>query len=536
MAKSVSPKELVKMIKDEKELAIVDVREQGDYSKAHILLSSSIPLSRMELHVADLIPRVTTRIILVDDGPSDPLCLAARAAKRLADLGYENIYMLEGGIEAWRNQRLELYSGVNVLSKAFGEFVETTYHTPHITAPELKAKMELKENLVIFDARPKEEYYRMTIPGAINVPGAELVYRFFEMVPDSETHVIVNCAGRTRSIIGAQSLINAGIANRVSALKNGTMGWHLAGFHLEHHKDRTAPVPSLNNLKKARAHAARVVERFGIKKIDYETLTSWRKGTDQRTLYVLDVRLPEEFESGHLEGSRNAPGGQLVQATDEYMAVRNARVVLVDDIEIRAAMTASWLIQMGWPHVFVLTAGINNRELVQGPHRPKIPGLNNAPEVSPAELKHFLDSHDKIVLIDFATSRQYQDGHIPGALWIIRSRLPLDFGKIPEADMLILTSPHGVLADLAAKDMKEVLPDIPVRVLGGGTDAWIQNGLPTENGMTEALSPISDVWYKPYESKDAPEKAMQAYLEWELALVDQIRRDDTMPFRACRLK
>ena len=61
------------------------------------------------------------------------------------------------------------------------------------------------------------------------MPGAELVLRARELAPDPATRIIVNCAGRTRSIIGTQSLINAGIENPVSALRNGTIGWTLAG-------------------------------------------------------------------------------------------------------------------------------------------------------------------------------------------------------------------------------------------------------------------------------------------------------------------
>ena len=62
------------------------------------------------------------------------------------------------------------------------------------------------------------------------MPGAELVLRVRDIAPSPDTTIVVNCAGRTRSIIGAQSLINAGIPNKVVALRNGTMGWHLAGF------------------------------------------------------------------------------------------------------------------------------------------------------------------------------------------------------------------------------------------------------------------------------------------------------------------
>ena len=78
----------------------------------------------------------------------------------------------------------------------------------------------------------------MSIPTGISVPGAELVLRARELAPRPETTLIVNCAGRTRSIIGTQSLVNAGIPNPVYALRNGTIGWTLAGQELEHGRSR----------------------------------------------------------------------------------------------------------------------------------------------------------------------------------------------------------------------------------------------------------------------------------------------------------
>ena len=65
------------------------------------------------------------------------------------------------------------------------------------------------------------------------MPGGELVYRIGDLAPDPKTLVVVNCAGRTRSIMGAESLRRAGIPNKVVALRNGTMGWELAGFRCD---------------------------------------------------------------------------------------------------------------------------------------------------------------------------------------------------------------------------------------------------------------------------------------------------------------
>ncbi len=143
--------------------------------------------------------------------------------------------------------------------------------------------------------------------------------------------MVVNCAGRTRSIIGAQSLINAGIENRVVALRNGTMGWHLAGHTLEHGEKREARETSERGLAAAREVAARVAECFQVRTIDHRTLARWRAEEGDRSLYVFDVRHPDEYEAGHLPGSRSAPGGQLVQETDHFVATLRSRIVLVDD-------------------------------------------------------------------------------------------------------------------------------------------------------------------------------------------------------------
>lgn len=529
--KIIGPIQLKEMLHDREELALLDLREQGTFAKEHQLFACSVPLSHLELKLYDLVPRLNTRIVLVDQDPSDKLGLAEKGATRLADFGYSNVAIMEGGIEGWRSAGFELFSGVNVLSKVFGEFVELTYHTPRLTAEELKAKLEKGHKLVILDARPQEEYHRMNIPGSIDSPGAELVYRVHEVAPDPETAVIVNCAGRTRSIIGAQSLINAGIPNPVAALKDGTMGWQLAGFQLEYGKKRHAPFPSSAGLARAQACAEQVAKRFGVKKINPETLETWAKERDTRTLYVLDVRLPEEFEAGHLEGARNAPGGQLVQATDEYVAVHNARLVLVDDSEVRATMTASWLIQMGWTDVYVLAGGIDNGPLVPGPHQSKILGLKEEGSLSPMALKAMLESDEKLAVVDLGTSSEYKNRHIPGAWWGVRSRLASDLWRIPPVDSFVLTSPDGILAYLAVREVEACRPGSAVRVLHGGTDAWVAAGLPISEGMERAISEADDVWYKPYEQTDAPYEAMREYLRWEVALLEKLERDGDAKFR-----
>jgi len=518
------------MSTDDQEVAIVDVREQGEFAAAHLLLSCCIPLSQMELRMADLVPRLDTRMVLIGNEPSDPYRRTHTAWERLSQWGYTDLAVLANGMDGWRQAGHSLYSGVNTLSKAFGEYVETTCNTPRISAEALRKKMKQGEDLIVLDARPAEEYGRMNIPGALNVPGAELVYRFFDVVKDPATLVVVNCAGRTRSIIGAQSLINAGVPNPVMALKNGTMGWHLTGFELEQGQSRSAPFPTPAGIEKAKSCVRRVAGRFRIKYVERATLEKWQTDGQDRTLYVLDVRSPEEYGGGHLAGSRNAPGGQLVQATDEYVAVRKARIVLVDDTEIRAAMTASWLVQMGWKDVYVLSGGIGLSGLEEGLHHPRIiTGCDETPGISAAEFKAKL-SAESIAVIDVSTSRTYRNGHIPGAYWAVRARMGLDLAVLQKFEQFILTASDDRLARFAADDLKTIRPDASVQVLSGGISAWMAAGFPAEKGMSHALSTVDDVLYKPYEQADAPEKAMQQYLAWEVGLVEQIQKDGTVVF------
>jgi rhodanese-related sulfurtransferase len=490
------------------------VREQGVHYRGHPFFACSAPLSRLEMMVDDLVPRRAAPIVVLDGGEED---LAARAKARLRELGYTKVKSLEGGCAAWKASGGELFSGVNVPSKAFGEFVEHHYETPRIPASELHRLFSSGKKLVVLDSRPFEEYHRMNIPGGIDAPGAELAWRVHDLAPDPETLVVVNCAGRTRSIIGCQSLLNAGIRNKVVALKDGTMGWDLAGYECERGSSRTAPAPSQQARKKARALADKVALRFKVKLTTPRELREWQDDS-RRTLYLLDVRTREEFEKDRIAGSRHAPGGQLVQAADEYVGVRNARVVLIDPERVRAVMTASWLNQMGWPDVHVLD-GEEGLPRESGPRKPRVLGFT--PFTSAREPAG--------IVLDFSTSLRFRRQHIPGAFWAVRSRLVEATAKIDATGSITLTSEDGVLAHLAAPEAQALWPQSTVRVLAGGNAAW--KG-PWDEGIAHATTATDDVWYKPYDHGKDYEKRAREYLSWEVALVEQIKRDPTIRFKA----
>ena len=330
------------------EIALLDVRHEATFATAHPLFAANMAADRIAIEAEARLPRKDVPIVLYDDGEG----LVALAADRLAALGYTNVRSLEGGLAAWRAAGYELFQDVNSYAKAFGELVEARRHTPSLPAEDVAGLIADKANIAILDVRRFDEYATMNIPGSTSVPGAELVLRASRAAPDPETTIIVNCVGRTRSIIAAQSLINAGIPNKVRALRNGTMGWTLAGHALEHGAGRRGDIGLYEN---AADKARDVAYRAGVLRLGPDDARALEQDS-HRTLYRFDVREREEYAAGHIPGFRHYPGGQLVQEIDNAAPVRGARILLTDDRSVRADMTASWLAQMGWK-VYVLDGG-----------------------------------------------------------------------------------------------------------------------------------------------------------------------------------
>src|SRR5207248_8164225 len=63
-AKLLDPHAVKAMLSDGRELALIDLREELIFSRNHLLWARSIPLSRLELRFARLVPRKDTRIVL----------------------------------------------------------------------------------------------------------------------------------------------------------------------------------------------------------------------------------------------------------------------------------------------------------------------------------------------------------------------------------------------------------------------------------------------------------------------------------------
>ncbi|MGH7095960.1 MAG: rhodanese-like domain-containing protein [Stellaceae bacterium] len=504
------------------EVAFIDVREEGEHCDGHPLLSVHLPYSRLELDIARLVPRPACRVVLIDSGDG----VAARAAARLAGLGYGDVSVAAGGVAAWAAAH-PLFPSSNVPSKGFAELVEIDRATPHVTAAELDRLRHGGTKVAVLDSRTVEEFNRFHVPGAVSCPGAELVHRFADLVPGRDTLVVVSCAGRTRSIIGAQSLINAGVPNRVVSLQGGTQGWRLAGLELE--RDTRAALGPVSSAAAGFAAplAARIAERFGVWRIDRATLMAWR-ADPRRTTHLLDVRTPEEFAAGHLPGAESAAGGQLVQAIDRWVATRGARLVLVDDTETRAIMTAHWLIQMGWDAV-VLEGGIGRDGLETGNAAPVASEPQIAGIAPVAASQAMTEGAAAIVL---GPSAAYSAAHPAGAVWTIRPRL----GRLPESVLgagriMVFADSEPEVMRLAAAELGE-LTGAEIALVDGGVAGWQKAGLPVV--ATPGNPPDSeriDFVFWNHDRHTGNQAAMRAYLQWELDLPGEIARDGLAGFQ-----
>lgn len=535
MPRMVDAKTLKGWISDGRELAILDAREEGEFGKSHLFWAIPCPLSKMEMRAPVLLPRKSVRVVCTDGGTEG---YAARLAAYLERSGCTDVHVLEGGAAGWKAAGYVLFSGVNVPSKAFGEWVEHHYHTPSVDPEELKAMMDGGEDMVILDSRPMDEFHRMSIPGGIGVPGGELVYRVGDIVANPKTTIVVNCAGRTRSILGAESLRSAGVPNKIVALRNGTMGWELAGFRCDSGKSARYAEGTPGTATEARARAGQFAAKRGVKTCTRAALDAMLADA-MRTTYLLDVRDPQEFTEGHLHGSRSAPGGQLVQATDRWVSVRNARIVLVDGASfgsrgtqdgVRARMTGGWLRELGGWEVFVLEDEFTGHfeEGTAPVHVPEADGVK-LPIITPAELMADMGA---VQVVDLARSLDFREAHIPGAVWGIRTRLDKVAAKLRPGTVTVVAAPDMASAKLGAQELHGLM-QAPVRILQGGTPAWAKAGFKTASDRHNPEdSDCVDFYLRPYDRNSGIEDAMREYLSWEIDLVHEVAKDGDAPFGA----
>jgi len=515
-------------LNDEAEIALLDVREAGQFGEGHPFFAVPLPYSRLEIDAPRLVPRPDTRIVLLDGGEhANNEGVAVLAARRLGALGYTNVSVLRDGARGWLAAGYTLFKGVNLPSKTFGELVEHAYGTPHLPPEELAALIEEGRAHALFDGRTLEEHRKMTIPGAIPVPNGELAYRIGTLVVDPATPIVIHCAGRTRSIIGAQTLRNLGVPNPVIALENGTQGWALAGLKLEHGSERSYPeVLNEAAVADARSRAATLAARYSVATLDALAAQEWL-ADPRRTTFLIDVRTPEEFAHDGLPGAIHAPGGQLGQATDQTIGVRRARVLLVDYDGVRAPVIATWLVQLGFEAALIDAAEATAL------HATKQIALaqSSLPLLDTAALREAATGH--VLLLDLRSSAAYRREHAAGARWSIRPQLAETLAalEVTPDDTLLLFANEPSVAGIAAIDLRE-LGFTSLYLAADGFDTWKKAGLPVVSSPDlPADAACIDYLFFVHDRHDGNLDAARQYLDWETGLIAQCAPDELAVFR-----
>lgn len=518
MSREVTAEEAKALVHDRAEIAFLDVREAGEFGEGHPLFAIPSPYSTLELHAGRLVPRRCVRVLLIDGGDG----VAGRAAAALEALGYDKVMTVAGGAPAWAAAGFTLFQGVNVPSKTLGELAEHAWHPQTLDAPTLKRWQDEGRGFRFFDARPPAEYAKMRVPGAVCLPNGELAHRFEAAVDDAEAPVVVTCAGRTRGIVGVLGLRLAGIEQPVYALENGTQGWQLAGFALERGNE-PAPYPALGRevASTTRARADALLAHHGIATVGREEIEAWcRDGS--RTTYLLDLRTPEEIAADPAPAFAAALSGQLVQATDQWIGVRHARLVLLDDLGLRAGIAAFWLRQLGY-EVAVARLDDDLRALPLAADTLQMPEVKSA---AAAEAVAAVAAQ-RAQLLDLRGSQAYRAGHVAGALWGIRPRLARL--RLDPAQPLYLVGAREVAA-LAAKDLA-ALGCGDVYSVDGGQPALVAAGAAVEStpGAPSDAEAI-DFLHFVHDRHDGNLESSRRYLAWEQGLIGQLDAEERAAF------
>ncbi|MCY4486943.1 MAG: rhodanese-like domain-containing protein [Deltaproteobacteria bacterium] len=523
---TIDPSILQALLASDEPYACIDVRERGEFARAQIAGTSPVNRGTLELRLPVMVPDTRVPVVvLCDDGNRSAL-----AAETLERMGYGDVRVLAGGVEAWQRQGLPVRSGWGVHGKEYGERVAHGGDVTHMNAPELARRRAAGDDLVVVDVRSREEYLRGHVPDTYHIPGGNLLVDAPRLPLRDGTTLVVSCAGRTRGILGAKLLHDNGFDN-VYALENGVMGWFLSGHDIAEGPGREVPAPaSATRVARIQRATDALASTAAVRR---STLETFRGVYDSdQAFYLLDVRLPEEFQAGHVPRAISLPLGQMALAHENFLAVRAAPVFLISDDDLRPVWAASLLQQLGFRDVSVLEGGLQRWRdaglpLEQGVPELAVFGLDEAHArtrfTDAAGLQAHLDASG--LALDVRSIGEYGFAHIPGTRWLPRGRLELDIeATAPDKDAaLVMVCDNAIRSTLAAGTLRE-LGYARVQVLEGGTRAWESTGRNLEDGLEGTGVSTEDaqadfghsVWTG---ALGKSREDMERYLSWEIDLV-----------------
>lgn len=515
MVQAIGAEDVQARLHDRAEIAFLDLREAGPFSEGHPLFAVPAPYSTLEATIGALVPRTQVPVILIDGGDG----IAEAGADALAAMGYDDLSIVDGGTQGWTEAGYRLFAGVNVPSKTLGELAEARWHPKTVDASTLAQWQNEGQRFSLLDCRPPSEYRKMTVPGALCLPNGEAAHRLSALDPSEK--IVVTCAGRTRGIIGALGLARVAPKRDIYALENGTQGWALAGFDLERGATPgTMPGLSAAAAAETRARADRFLESEAIPLIGSADIAAFLED-EARSTFLFDVRSAEEASVDPLSAFRHVWSGQLVQATDRWVGVRRARLVLADDLGLRAGLAAFWLRALGFDvHVARIDDSLRT---ITRPDRPGMP-VHPIPETDAATTLSEIQQ-GRALLLDLRPSSRHAAGRVAGSSWTIRPRLKEWVSTV----RLLLIGDEGPEARLGASELLK-LGHHDVALVRGGLEALHRAGAPIETGEPMPLATAIDVVSFAHGRHDGNLAASRQYLDWERTLISELSPQERATF------
>ena len=525
---SIDPPALQALLASDSLHACIDVRERGEFARAQIAGTSPVNRGTLELRLPVMVPDPRVPVVVCcDDGRRSAL-----AAGTLASMRYTDVRILAGGIDEWQRERLPVRSGWGVHGKEYGERVAHGGDVVHVSAVELAQRRQAGADVVVVDVRSREEYLRGHVPDTYHIPGGNLLLDAPRLPLAEDTTLVVSCAGRTRGILGAQLLHDNGFTN-VYALENGVMGWFLAGGNIATGPGKETPqTGSAARSARIRQATETLAARERIRRRARDDFRA--AAASGETVYLLDVRLPEEYGTGHIPRSVSLPLGQMALAHENFLAVRRAPVFVVSDDDLRPVWAAYLLQRLGFHDVAILDGGLREwsaagLELETGTPEATAFGLEEAQAQTTFIDAAALDTHvgSPSLALDVRSIGEYGFAHIPGTRWLPRGRLELDIAQVApdKGSPLALVCDDAVRSTLAAGTLRQ-LGYADVRVLRGGTREWEKGGRALEDGLEGTGVSTEDaqadfghsVWHG---ALGKSREDMERYLSWEIDLVKE---------------
>jgi rhodanese-related sulfurtransferase len=469
---------------------VLDVRDLSESQRGHIPGCALLPRCLIEFRIGTLVADRATPLVVVDGGERgadagvDPR--AELAAQTLVALGYADVAALRGGFAAWRARGLPTLPRAQVASPACGRRVGDLAASPTVDVTTLRRCEAEGRRIALCDVRSLDEHTAGCIPGAVSLPGFEVVCHALDIANEADVIVLCSSAG-VRGAVIARTLVDLGVGD-ACALEGGTLAWRLAGHDLETGSRRRRVRPSRTAQQFARLGAARLAKHFGIERIEASELSALLHAP-HGNFHAFDLRDRGKPVVAHVPRSVSVSSDRLIVRHAELIADPVAPVVLIDDDTPNALLTGVWLRRLGVRRVQKLAGGFAGWRQAERPvsSEPETPlGWSEAraatPGLGPEDAVHWLAAHAPARVLHVDSGASYRRGHLPGATWLPRAWLEARIaGVAPGGDEgLLLTCTAGAQAAFAAATLHR-MGYAHVAWLQGGTRTWADSGRALES-------------------------------------------------------